>query len=201
MIRVVALALGTAGCSLMGLYDATPVGACPGESVHCPPDGDCIDLTADPQNCGGCGVQCDDREFCEEGVCVCRPELTDCAGVCIDTHTNPQNCGNCERPPCSPGQVCVDRTCVDEPCPDGLTECMPGECIDATSDPLHCGSCDERCSNDQLCLDGLCADYGPAVGCESCDGCDACEGHESCCDVFPYGPVCIDPAQEECPVR
>lgn len=197
-MRFAFVALAAGGCSLMGLYEAEPAEPCPEQAVRCPPDGDCTDTLTDPQACGGCGVECRDDEYCNEGECVCRPELTDCDGECVDTLSHPSHCGAClPAEPCAKGQRCSVGACLDS-CEAPTRDCGAGVCADTRSDPAHCGSCDRACAVDQICLAGECADYAPALGCESCAGCDACESHEACCDIFPYGPTCIDPAQE-CP--
>ncbi len=197
MTRLAFLALGTAGCSLMGLYDAEPAEPCPAQTVRCPPDGDCTDLLTDPQACGGCAIECDAREYCNEGSCECRPELTDCDGACVDTTSSPAHCGGCLRPPCGAPQRCSLGECADE-CDLTTEDCGEGVCANMETDVMHCGVCDRQCAVDQLCIRGACADYAPAIGCESCTPCGACESHERCCDLFPYGPTCIDPDQE-CP--
>jgi hypothetical protein len=42
--------------------------ACDGEQVSC--DGMCVDLDTDPNNCGDCGVPCDEGQLCGLGECV-----------------------------------------------------------------------------------------------------------------------------------
>ena len=43
----------------------------------------CIDVTADPTNCGGCGIPCSTGQTCEGGACVCAAGMIDCNGTCV----------------------------------------------------------------------------------------------------------------------
>ena len=44
---------------------------------------ECIDVTADPTNCGGCGIPCSTGQTCEGGACVCAAGMIDCNGTCV----------------------------------------------------------------------------------------------------------------------
>jgi glucosylceramidase len=75
--RIVALLvlLGLAGCTKQG-----PVGpslTCPAGQAACGPS--CIDVLADPTNCGGCGIPCFAGEVCAGGACQCAPGSPGCA--------------------------------------------------------------------------------------------------------------------------
>jgi glucosylceramidase len=75
-IAVVALA-GTA-CS-----KGTAVGpsiVCPDGQAACGPQ--CIDVTADPANCGGCGIPCFAGQTCQAGACACASGALACNGSC-----------------------------------------------------------------------------------------------------------------------
>ena len=96
--------------------------------------GQCFDLTSDTNNCGGCGISCDEARpnatpLCAYGSCVqrCDDGRADCNGNAadgceVDTNSDPTNCGGCgvtcDR---AAGQACVEGQCVVEPCdgPEG----------------------------------------------------------------------------------
>jgi glucosylceramidase len=67
-----------------------------GPSLICPTAGEapcgqaCIDVTADPTNCGGCGIPCSTGQSCAGGVCRCPSGLLDCNGSCV-----PPGAGDC----------------------------------------------------------------------------------------------------------
>jgi glucosylceramidase len=44
----------------------------------------CVDLAADPMNCGGCGIPCAADQTCTAGACRCPTGQRDCNGSCID---------------------------------------------------------------------------------------------------------------------
>jgi hypothetical protein len=71
---------------------------------------ECVDLLADPINCGGCGVVCPAGTTCENGGCQCPGTNELCEGVCEDVMTDRFNCGGC-------GVMCVYGT-----------QCVAGEC-------------------------------------------------------------------------
>jgi hypothetical protein len=164
---------------------------CPnGQSFNCPsparlcPAGDCVDVTTDPANCGGCGVSCAagaqcvagscrgaptatcdagcrDGETCVAGTCQpngCPPPLAVCslgdAQVCTDPRTDRRNCGTCGLA-CAAGERCIDAVC------ERAVGCSaPGliqcdtGCADPSTDPRHCGGCGVACPG--ACVDGFC---------------------------------------------
>ena len=92
--------------------------------------GECKDLTSDPHNCGGCGVDCgglyDPKSIasCEYGSCkrTCLDGWADCNGNTDDScevnvDSDPNNCGGCGIV-CDAiaGQACVLGRCVVAPC-------------------------------------------------------------------------------------
>jgi stigma-specific protein Stig1 len=162
---------------------------CPTGMVDC--DGECRDLSGDPEQCGGCvHAVCGSHEACVDGVCACRPGLTECGGAgCVDTRTDPAHCGACDTP-CS--GTCVAGSCAQQCTGEGNVADCDGACVDLDQDPLDCGECGRTCSRDQVCIGGECWDYEPAVGCDSCATCDVCPGPETCCELPGYGVSCVD---------
>jgi hypothetical protein len=131
---------------------------------------DCVDLTADPANCGACDAPCAPGEECVGGECRCgAPGVrchgaeSCCAGTCRNLSIDPAACGACDRA-CAAGQSCVDGECVcpheDPPaaCSPGLTCCghlIPdfAGCVDTAFSTFHCGGCNRPCL---ICIAGIC---------------------------------------------
>lgn len=129
----------------------------------------CVDLSSDPDNCGGCNVYCETQlpgSVCVNGVCIspCPPGLTNCRGRCVDLSTDTLNCGRCGvlcqvggvTDPDSPNfAACVNGTCRIG-CAPGSTNCQD-RCWDLSSNAAHCGACDNACEANQECVGGYCA--------------------------------------------
>ena len=100
---------GTGGQTGGGVLDG---GTCPLYQTLC--NGACIPTSADPNNCGGCGVKCTGAQACSGGTCAegCLPGLDACAGSCVDRATDSENCGSCGNI-CPPSKGCVKGTCED----------------------------------------------------------------------------------------
>ncbi len=184
----------------------TAMGCAPGEE-DCG-DG-CVNIDADPENCGGCGIDCAGAGMiCVLGSCevMCDDAETLCGDVCVDTQTDPENCGGCAVA-CADGQVCNAGACALG-CDMGLTAC-DDSCVDLQTDPNFCGACDIACVGDELCVDGTCtlecapneqicnnACVDPMVDVANCGDCDnACpepqNGVAECVDGG-CGVVCDD---------
>lgn len=153
----------------------------------------CVDITADTQHCGGCGMTCAGATkhvpapACTAGVCsgACEMGFTDCNtnklvdGCEVDTAAGPDNCGACGTV-CSTNNIAV-RTCAagkcNGTCSVGFADCnadkqSDGCELDVSSDITHCGGCNTTCSPNHV----------PAVSCAAskCNG--ACEGGWSDCN-------------------
>jgi hypothetical protein len=76
----------------------------------------CVDVSADHDNCGACGVRCIGNDsVCIASRCACMGTLMDyCDGVgCMDVSADTSNCGACGKV-CDPNQfnACVQGNCV-----------------------------------------------------------------------------------------
>src|SRR5262245_52419502 len=93
--------------------------------------GQCVDLTSDPSNCGGCGNLCDVTVKCVNSKCSgCQAGFTNCNGNCTDINSDPSNCGACGNA-CPQGGVCSMGACTNS-CPPPTTNCS-GACVDTQS--------------------------------------------------------------------
>ncbi|MBI2892502.1 MAG: hypothetical protein HYY06_03055 [Deltaproteobacteria bacterium] len=165
-------------------------GACdPGACCNPPWDGTrrCTDLATDWGNCGACGRQCGDAQYCEGGRCICwemdpSSPLEPCGAACVDLGSDPANCGACgracegETPVCR-GGVCL--TCEEV----GLVECG-GECTRVEVDDRHCGECGQSCEEGTQCV---------AAGCVGGECEVECGAGSVCCDhVWGGARGCTD---------
>jgi hypothetical protein len=152
----------------------------------------CVDVAADVDNCGQVGHQCNDDEYCVSGACVCRPGLTNVGGNCVDTNTDPNHCGPADAT-CGGGTPrCAGGVCVAS-CGGGFDNCN-GACVDTDTDPLNCGGCGDNCNNDEICVNGNCHQFRPAVGCNTCPCAVTCVGDFQQCCTYPNTTkaVCVD---------
>src|SRR5690349_15741578 len=70
----------------------------PGQSANCASGqqscgGTCIDVLANPANCGACGKACAADQVCDQGACKakaqgCSGGLLACGGGCVDPLTS-----------------------------------------------------------------------------------------------------------------
>ena len=81
----------------------------------------CVDLSNDPENCGGCGFRCTGSLLissvgsCKEGKCTqaCAPGWTSCDGKCDHLPSSAANCGSCGHA-CEASQFCLEGVCHAE---------------------------------------------------------------------------------------
>ena len=178
-------------------------GECAGGEMQC--DGMCVNTNIDEDNCGGCGITCNDGFVCAGGSCMadCAGGTSKCGEECVDLLDNVSNCGACGEA-CGTGEMCNLGVCTS--CTAGETVCG-NECVDTSVSNSHCGACDNACEpgepcNDGACglscgagetnCDGVCTDTdGDAANCGSCG--NTCGVNQQCFDG-----VCVDPcAQDE----
>jgi 5'-nucleotidase len=150
----------------LGCGDEPSTPTCASSETTC--GGACVDLAADPANCGACGAACGADEACSNGACTldCVSGQTACGGTCVDTTRDLTNCGTCGTA-CDPGEVCSNGTCALS-CQTSLAECG-GTCVDTTKDLANCGACGTACEPGEVCSNGTCA-----LSCQTsltvCDG-------------------------------
>jgi len=133
---------------------------CSGGQTLC--TGTCVDLTADPNNCGACGTVCGLGTTCQSGTCAVPPAFctldSQCGtGAYCDTGTN-----TCAAQGAT-GFVCASNN----QCQSGLT-CQAGFCA-----PVTCMS-DGDCGTGFYCDTGMgscVSQQGAGVVCTSADQC------------------------------
>jgi len=93
-------------------------------------DGVCVDVVANNDNCGGCGVVCKvyttpDVGFCVDGACT--PTFSECYAMADGWMTCDQICG-------AEGQVCVEKGCGGDTSINGsLALCEVGNAASGTT--------------------------------------------------------------------
>ena len=164
----------------------------------------CVDLTQDLDNCGGCGVACQDPQHtCVGGACICPAGLFNCEGgtVCVDVRSSTTHCGTCGNS-CGAGEVCCGGNCIDtdtdkancggcgsvcngDSCNNGQCACG-GNPVDLGTNASHCGQCYNSCTLPHAtvaCVGGTCdtANATCSTGYANCnnDMSDGCEAHLS----------------------
>jgi len=126
--------VGSLLASIPGVALATPQGQPPG-GMNCPPgrvkcQGDCVDRSSDPNNCGQCRNVCSPSQVCENGTCVsASPPPAACPeGTPIGTPCGPLNQGRCFPNISGGGSTCACSSPILVPscevCPLGTQACV-----------------------------------------------------------------------------
>jgi hypothetical protein len=126
--------------------------------------GRCVDVTTDPEHCGGCKASCPEAAGTSGGGAAgggggassstgagCPGGFQDCAAQLLL---------------CSPcGCVSSEECTVAK----GKVNCS-GACVDTKSDPNHCGACGTSCASGLKCSGGNCLDGDCPAGKSECSG-------------------------------
>jgi hypothetical protein len=128
---------------------------CPELHANCdldPTNGCESSILHDNDNCGECGIKCQNGQTCQTGVCLCPHNGASCNDVCTFLYADPLNCGTCGNV-CENSLICIDNQCG---CPPGLNLCEDS-CVDfSVSNDNHCGFCGNACDADKKCIDFSC---------------------------------------------
>jgi hypothetical protein len=155
---------------------------CTGTLTRC--GGKCVNLAADPRNCGSCG------NVCPRSTPDCCATVSDPSrGTCVNKQTDKFNCGGCGRS-CRPGEICFNGNCT---CPQGETFCESAgdlfdRCVSPTAfenDANNCGACGRVCTEGAICVNRRCTCPASMTTC----GVDANGEPIICC---PTGQSCIN---------
>ena len=153
--------------------------------------GECVDVTNDPEHCGGCGLRCPLGKVCSAGSCAdtCQAGAQNCNGACANVTSSNAHCERATRAAQSrkTGRPCVARGACTVQCDSGFEACGT-VCADTRSDTRHCGECDASCDEplnaSASCVAGACevvCDRGFALCDSTCvdtsrdpENCGAC---------------------------
>ncbi|MBI5535313.1 MAG: hypothetical protein HY898_21475 [Deltaproteobacteria bacterium] len=159
-----------------------------------------IEIAADPNNCGTCGVGCafpHATSACASGTCqlaACQADYLNCdaqaANGCeVYSKTDPDHCGSCPTS-CNPDggtqKSCKNGVCVTDTCAPGTGDCdgntSNGCETNTNTSPTSCGSCGFACQfahATPICTSGDCHLASCDAGYANCDGNEAngCESN------------------------
>jgi hypothetical protein len=122
----------------------------------------CIDGHNDDDNCGGCGLACQNGEHCVAGTCACTDgqHLCGSPATCVDETVSAcgPSCQVCTAPAFATAS-CNGSSC-QWACNAGYTGCPtanPTACDALGSDSNNCGACGHVCTGGETCQSGVCA--------------------------------------------
>lgn len=182
-------------CSADMVCSATGTCECPnpGEILCSTPTLACVDVSSNPNQCGGCSSVCPPGAPCVDGHCDCPVGSHLCTTpggtkICTNLATDDDHCGGCNM--ACPGTPCIDGACGS--CGPGQTAC-PGACADLTTDEAHCGTCSNACPVGIDCVGGACDCGGGLIACGgACTDVGTDEDHcGACFNACPAGVSCV----------
>lgn len=129
-----------------GSAGSSTIRACPFGTTLC--DGECVRLSSDTENCGGCRNTCPGQlPLCCDGTCSSMISAENCH-TCGNTCTAAEPCTMVSGWP-----VCSPAGCEGTP---RSTDCGTGVCIDLDWDSSNCGACGNACPAHSECRGGTC---------------------------------------------
>ena len=156
----------------------------------------CANPNNDQLNCGGCGRQCANGQYCNNGVCgalTCGTPATACQSpgggtFCAILASDANNCGACGHV-CGNNAICTNGTCQGGGGTyAGLAACTVGGapmCTNLYNDPNNCGACGVVCGGGLGCYSGTCGNTVPPPTCPA--------NTEICTDPMAQKQYCSDP--------
>lgn len=106
-----------------------------------------VDFDADPENCGGCGKNCDKNEICISGKCEelkCDGNETPCYDLCLNLNSLHAASCNGKELKCQ-----IDYGDCDNDNSNGCESLL-------LYDPNNCGECGVKCEENKVCVAGAC---------------------------------------------
>ena len=174
---------GCGGMCVVAFNDTTPGDAV---AMNCVPQ--CQDRLCGDDGCGGLCGRCGEGLMCQDGACVCEPEV---ALVCCNAGTQTcwvDGCGEVGKA----FETCAEG-CHDDAC------CVP-DCREKSCGDDGCGGSCGSCPEAEACLDGICA-CAPAAAVACCqdgaalcsyDSCGHLEGVAQACETGCADDACCD---------
>jgi hypothetical protein len=171
-------------CTSQAAKGTGPCITCGGTAArYC--NGTCVDLDTDADNCGACGITCDDGNACTTDSCS--------AGQCVHTPVVVDDGDSCTVDTCDPVTGEVTHAPVDcssaatGPCTTGICNGSTGACeVQAANEGSACtaeGGLAGTCAAGSCVPTDLCADV-------TCTAPDACHTAGTC---DPAAGTCSEP--------
>lgn len=109
-------------------------------------------------------TDCDDEDCANSCAPDCEPGLVMCGTECVNLSSDISHCGSCTNACSIPNaaNVCQDSVCIMTSCLEGYEDCDQDDsngCEANLASDQHCGSCTNSCTDDEVCVDGVCESY------------------------------------------